>query len=81
METQTNLSEYESKQVGLNTTAYSILRKVKNKLITDHKKNFTFSDAIIEMDKIIRGEDTIKFTKNEIKQIKQKIKAIQEVKK
>lgn len=70
-DTQTTLSDYAKQQVGLNTEAYSILRTVKNNLIKVYKKNFTFSDAVVEMDKTIKGGDVIAFTKEEVKKIKQ----------
>ena len=70
-DTQTTLSDYAKQQVGLNTKAYSILRTVKNNLIKVYKKNFTFSDAVVEMDKKIKDVDVIEFTKEEIKKIKQ----------
>ena len=72
-ERQTTLPEYASNQVGLTPAAYSILMDTKIHLIKTYKKHFTFSDAIIDMDRIIKGGDNIKFTKDEIKQIKQKL--------
>ena len=72
-DTQTTISDYEIKQVGINTTAYSILRVIKNNLIMEHKKNFTFSDAIIELKNMANGS-SIKFTKAEVEQIKTTLK-------
>ena len=71
-EKQTALSEYDTNQVGLNTKAYSILRTTKNQLITKHKKNFTFSDAVIELDKRRKGVN-ITFSNREVIQIKSKL--------
>jgi len=71
-EHQTILPEYETKQVGLNTEAYSIIREVKNALIKKHKKHFTFSDAIIALKNSRKGSN-IEFTKAEVAQIKTKL--------
>jgi hypothetical protein len=67
--TQTTLSNYETKQIGINIEAYNILLAIKNKLIAKHKKNFTFSDAIIEIKNKV-SISNIQFSNKEIKQIK-----------
>ena len=70
---QTTLSEYESKPVQLSTEAYTILRAIKNQLVTKHKRHHTFSDAVIELKNKANGS-SIKFTKQEVNQIKTTLK-------
>lgn len=72
-ERQSIISEYETKQVGLNIEAYNIIDAMKKQLIKKHKKNFTFSDAIIELKNQRKGTN-IQFTKEEIIQIKSFLK-------
>ena len=74
-EIQTKLSEYRIRQVGINATAHTILRDTKNELIKEHGKNFTFSDAIVELKNKANGVK-IKFTEDEILQIKNKLHGI-----
>ena len=71
---QTILSEYGTSQIGINAEAYTILRAVKNQLIKTNKKNFTFSDAIIELKNKVDGIKIIRFTKEETSQIKNILK-------
>ena len=72
-ETQTVLCEYETRPVQLTTEAYAILRAVKNQLIMKHKKNHTFSDAVVELKNRANG-DSVKFSREEITQIKTTLK-------
>ena len=72
-DTQTSISDFETKPVQLNTEAYAILRAVKNQLIAKHKKNHTFADAVIELKKRANG-DSVKFSREEITQIKTTLK-------
>ena len=67
------MTEYETRPVQLSPEAYAILRAEKNQLITKHKKNFTFSDAVIELKNMANGS-SIKFTKAEVEQIKTTLK-------
>ena len=70
---QTSISDFETKPVQLNTEAYAILRAIKNQLIAKHKKNFTFSDAVTELKQRANG-DSVKFSREEITQIKTTLK-------
>ena len=70
---QTTMQEFGIKQVGLKMEAYNILEGMKRQLIKKHKKYFTFSDAIIEL-KNKRKETNIEFTREEVIQIKNKLK-------
>ena len=70
---QTSISDFETKPVQLNIEAYAILRAVKNQLIAKYKKNFTFSDAVVELKQRANG-DSVKFSREEITQIKTTLK-------
>ena len=70
---QTAINEYESKPVQLTVEAYNILEAVKRQLIKKNKKNHTFSDAVIELKTRSNG-DVVKFTREEIIQIKTTLK-------
>jgi len=70
---QTIIQEFETNQVGLKAEAYNILKAIKRQLIKKHKRNFTFSDAIIELKNKRKGTN-IEFTQEEVIQIKTKLK-------
>ena len=70
---QAMMTEYETRPVQLSPEAYAILSAEKNQLRTKHKKNFTFSDAVIELKNKRKGTN-IEFTKDEISQIKNTLK-------
>jgi len=72
-EKQTKLFEFEKHQVCVDNEAYNILEVIKQQLIKKHKKNFLFSDAVKEL-KNRYIENSIKFTLEEVKQIKTQLK-------
>ena len=70
---QTIIQEFETNQVGLKAEAYNILKAIKRQLIKKYRRNFTFSDAIIELKNKRKGTN-IEFTQEEVIQIKNKLK-------
>ena len=70
---QSLLKEYETKPVQLSVEAYAILGAIKNQLVKRYKRSHTFSDAVIELKNQANG-DLIKFSKEEINQIKTTLK-------
>ena len=48
-EIKENKRELISKQVSLDVEAYNILLKIRTQLINKHLRNFTFSDAVREL--------------------------------
>jgi len=72
-ERQSAINEFETRPAQLTLEADNILRAIKKQMKIKYKKNFTISDAVIELKDRANGS-SIKFTKEEITQIKTKLK-------
>jgi len=70
---QSELTEYKLHQVGITHESYALLEAIKNQLSTKHKRPFTFSEAIMELQNRTNGA-TLKFTQAETAQIKTVLK-------